>query len=114
MHHISEEYLKAIIWLPVDQRLQHSFNVLVFKYVSNVCPHYMKKVPEYASQGRISSKNICDRLKVHVRKSGSGQKDLSYIGPSIWTKLPSSVKRNINLNTSKHDVKQHYLQELRM
>ena len=34
-----------------------------------------------------------------------GQKSLLYIGPSVWNKLPSSMKRNINLNMFKYDVK---------
>ena len=86
----------------------------IFKYVNNACPYYMKEVFEYASQGRISSRNNCTRLKVPFRKTTMGQKSLSYIGPSVWNKLPSSLKRSISLNTFKHDVKKSYLQELRM
>ena len=74
----------------------------------------MKEVFEYASQGRISLRNNYARLKVPFRKSTMGQKSLSYIGPSIWNKLPSSMKKTLCLNTFKHDVKKHYLQELRM
>ena len=114
MYHISEEDFKAINWLPVDQRVQQSLNVTVFKYVNNACPYYMKEVFEYASQGRISSRNNCTRLKVPFRKTTMGQKSLSYIGPSVWNKLPSSLKRSISLSTFKHDVKKSYLQELRM
>ena len=54
MHHISEEDSKAINWLSVDQRVQQSINVTVFKYVNNACPYCMKEVFEYASQGRTS------------------------------------------------------------
>ena len=107
MHHISEEDFKTISWLPVDHRVQQSLNVTVFKYVNNAFPYYMKEVFEYSSQGRISSRNNYARLKVPFRKTTTGQKSLSYIGPSVWNKLPSSVKRNINLNTFKHDVKKH-------
>ena len=57
MHHISEEDFKTINWLPVDQRVQQSLNVTVFKYVNNACPYYMKEVFEYASQSRTSSRN---------------------------------------------------------
>ena len=85
MHHISEDF-KTINWLPVDQRVQQRLNVTVFKYV-NACPYYMK-VFEYASQGRISSKNNYARLKVPFGKTAIGQKSLSYIGPSVWNKLP--------------------------
>ena len=68
MHHISEEDFKTINWLPVDQRVQQSLNVIVFKYVNNACPYYMKEVFEYASQGRISSRNNYAKLKVPFRK----------------------------------------------
>ena len=74
----------------------------------------MKEVFEYASQGRISSRNNYARLKVPFRKTTMGQKSLSYIGPSVWKKLLSSMKRNISLSKFKHDVKKHYLQELRV
>ena len=68
MHHISEEDFKTINWLPVDQRVQQSLNVIVFKYVNNACPYYMKEVFEYASQGRTSSRNNYPKLKIPFRK----------------------------------------------
>ena len=114
MYHISEEEFKTINWLPVDQRVQQSLNVTVFKYINKVCPYYMKEVSEYASQGRISSRNNYAKLKVPFRKTTMRQKSLSYIGPSFWNKLPSSMKRNISLNKFKHDVKKHYLRELKI
>ena len=43
-----------------------------------------------------------------------GQKSLSYNGRSVWNKLASSMKKKISLNTLKHDVKKHHLQDLRM
>ena len=107
MHYISEENFKTINWLPLDQRVQQSLNVTVFKYVNKACPYYMKEVFEYASQGRISSRNNYAKLKVPFRKTTMGQKS-----PSVWNKLPSLMKRNISLNKFKHDVKKHYLQEL--
>ena len=114
MHHISEEDFKTINWLPVDQRVQQSLNVTVFKYVNKACPYYMKEVFEYASQGRISSRNNYAKLKVPFRKNTMGKKSLLYIGDSVWDKLSSSIKRNISLNEFKHDVKKHYLRELRI
>ena len=63
----------------------------------------MKEIFEYLSQCRISSKyNLM------------GHRILSYICPSVWNKLPSSMKKNVSLDTFKHDVKKHYLEELRM
>ena len=73
----------------------------------------MKEVFDYASQGRISSRNNYTKLKIPFRKTTMGQKSLPYIGPSVWNKLPSSMKRNTGLNKFKHDVKKHYFRELR-
>ena len=86
----------------------------VFKYVNNAYPYYIKEVFKYASQDRISSINNYARLKVPFCKTTMRQKSFSYIVRSVWNKMPSSKKRNISLNTLKHDVKKHYLQELRM
>ena len=114
MHDISEEDFKTINWLPVDQRVQQSLNVTVFKYVNKAWSYYLKEVFEYASQGRISSRNNYTKFKVPFGKTTMGQKSLSYIGPSVWSKLPSLMKGNMSLNKFKHDVKEHYLQELRI
>ena len=70
---------------------EDSLNVTVFKYVNNACHYYMKEVFEYASQGRINSRNNYTRLKFPLRKTTIGQKILSYTGPSFWNKFQSSI-----------------------
>ena len=95
MDHTSEEDFATINWLPVDQRVQQSLNVTVFKYVNNACPYYMKEVFEYAWQDRISLRNNYARLKVPFRKTTMGQKSLSFIGPSVGTKFPSQWKETL-------------------
>ena len=114
MHHFSEKDFKTVNWLSVDQRVQQSLNITIFKYVNDACLYYMKEDFEYASQGRISKRDNHARLKVPFCKTTTGQRSLSYIGLSVWNKLPSSMKRNISLNKFKHDVEKHYLQELRV
>ena len=48
----------------------------------------MKEVFEYGPQGRISSRNNCTKLKAPFCKTTMGQKSFSYIGASVWNKLP--------------------------
>ena len=72
MHHISEEDFKTINWLPVDQRVQQSLNVTVFKYVNKACRYYMKEVFEHAPQRSINSKNNYAKLKVPFRETTMG------------------------------------------
>ena len=93
----------------MDQRVQQSLNVTVFKYVNKACAYYMKEVFKYVPQGRKSSRNNYAKLKFPFGKTTMGQKSLSYIGPSVLNKLPSSMKRNISLNKFEHNVKKHCL-----
>ena len=73
----------------------------------------MKEVFEYALQGRISSRNNYTRRKVPFCKTNN-VRCISCIGPSVWKKSPRSIKTNTTLNIFMHDVKKHYVQELRM
>ena len=42
------------------------------------------------------------------RKTKQGQNCLSYIGPSIWNKLPNKIKESNSINDFKHKVKDHF------
>ena len=59
---------------------------------------------------------MCGGVRLHSHssydKAYMWQESLSCIGPSVWNKLPSSIKRNISLNKFTHYVKKHSLQEL--
>ena len=53
------------------------------------------------------------KLVQPFRKTKVGQQGLSYIGPSLWNKLPPIYKRKNNLNTFKHDLKNKFLDDLK-
>ena len=52
-------------------------------------------------------------VKYSFRITNAGQMALSYIGPTIWSKTPDTLKRTKNLNTFRHNLKGHYLKDLR-
>ena len=98
MHHISEEDFKTINWLPVDQRVSTAkLKCRSFKYVNKAWPYYVKEVFEYASQGRISSRNNYAKLKVPFRKTTMRQKSLVY-----W---PLSLEQITKFNEKKYELK---------
>ena len=41
-------------------------------------------------------------------KNGT-QNALSFVGPTLWNKIPYEIKRATNLCTFKHDLKKYYL-----
>ena len=59
----------------------------------------------------IDTRNSFAKLKYPFRKTNTGQKTLSYIGPSLWNNLPETIKKTNNLNTFKHNVKSLYLNQ---
>ena len=103
MYHISEEEFKSINWLPTSKRVDQCINTITYKFVNNTYPYYLNEIFEFAPHCRIS------KLKNPFRKTNIGQKDISYIAPSIWNSLLDSIKRTNSLNTVKHNVKKHYL-----
>ena len=61
---------------------------------------------------RINRRNNFRKLNHPFRKTSTGQKGLSYIGPDIWNRIPEIIKKTRNLNTFKHKMKQYYLNDL--
>ena len=64
MHHISEEDLRSINWLPTSKR-----EFVTSKFVSNTCPYYLKEIFEFASHCRIDPRNRFAKLKISFRKT---------------------------------------------
>ena len=64
----------------------------MFLYESK-CVHHTKNIP---------------RQNINV-----GQDALSYVGSSLWNNLNKTLKPSTSLNAFKHDIKQHYFNELK-
>ena len=58
------------------------------KFVDKNCPFYLNEILEFAPQCRIDKRNSFAELNHSFRKTNTGQKTLSYIGPSLWTINP--------------------------
>ena len=64
-----------------------------------------------AENMRIDTRNSFLKLNHPFRKTSTGQKGLSYIGPAIWNRIPEIIKKTRNLNTFKHKMKHYYLND---
>ena len=65
-----------------------------------------------AQESSSSLRNSYQKLQQPFRKTDAGQNALSFIGPTLWNKVPEKIKRTANLNTFKHNLKKHFLKEL--
>ena len=60
----------------------------------------------------IHTRSSYQKLNVPHRKTNVEQKALSYVGPSLWNNLNKTLKISTSLNAFKHNIKQHYFNEL--
>jgi len=60
---------------------------------------------------RVSTRNSLLKLNQPSRKTNQGQNCLSFIGPSIWNKLPDKIKESKSINNFKHKVKEYFFEE---
>ena len=111
--HIGAKQFEEINWLNINDRFEQCVSVNIFKYFSNNSPLYMSEIFYPARNRGMSTRNSLQKLTQPFRKTNQGQNSLSYIGPSVWNKLPEKIKKSSNLNTFKHEVKRYYLNELR-
>ena len=113
MTHISHKEFETLNWLPVTERFNQCINSIVFEYVNDQCPNYLNEVFQTAPENNIQTRGSFLKLKCPFRKTNAVQMALPYIGPTIWSKTPDTLKRTKNLNTFKHNLKEHYLKELK-
>ena len=100
-----------INWLPIEDRFHQCISSTIFKFFCNKCPSYMSEIFTPVGHSQYNTRNSYLKLQQPFRKTTIGQKSLSFIGPSIWNKLPESLKKTKNVNTFKHNFKQHYFSQ---
>ena len=81
--------------------------------MNNQCPNYLNEVFQAVPESNIQTRGSFLKLKCPFHKTNAGQMALSYIGPTIWSKIPDTLKQTKNRNMFNHNLKKHYLKELR-
>ena len=112
MSTISHKEFKDLNWLPAINRFEQRVISIVFKSINSNCPYYLNEDFEFAPEGYISLRNNFLKLKQSFRNTNTGQKALSFIGPSFWNQIPETLKKTDNLNTFKHNLKKHFFNQM--
>ena len=107
------QHLEKINWLPIKERVQQSILSHVYKSLNNDSPIYMSDMFETASKSNINTRQAYSRLIQPLRKTNMALNSISYLGPSLWNKLPENIKHSSSLITFKHKVKEYFLKNLR-
>ena len=105
--HISP-LLSSLHWLPVSQRIQFKFLVLLFKVVHNLAPSYLSDlVNQYIPSRSLRSSLDPSLLTVPrpLRLKSIESRTFSVAGPSSWNNLPSSLRQAKSLTSFKSNLK---------
>ena len=95
-----DTYISQRIWnselITHDWKIQSCINLIIFKYVNDQCPNYLKEVFEIAPKKNIQTRGSFQKLECSFGKANAGQMALSYIGPTLWRKTPEMLKQTKN------------------
>ena len=95
--HLNPFHFRKTNWLPVSDRVEYCIANTVFQYWNRIVPEYIHEMFQ-PSLCRYSTRSQM-ALDIPLRKTNTGQKSLSYLGPKIWCKIGPSIK-NVRTSTS--------------
>ena len=108
----SKDSLQTLHWLPIRSWINFKIAVMVYKYLHGKAPEYLWNLLITYVPGRegLRSETIIDRLIVpRTEKKTLAERTFSVVGPTLWNSLPSDVKWQKTLNTSRRALKLTYL-----
>ena len=107
--HISP-LLSSLHWLPVSQRIQFKFLVLIYKVVHNLAPSYLSDLLNQHTPSRALRSCSDPSLLIiprPLRLKTIDSRAFSVAGPSSWNDLPSSLRQAQSLSSFKSKLKTH-------
>ena len=93
--HIDPSHFRKINWLPVSDRVKHCIVNTVFKHWNGIVAGYIHEMFKL-SLCRYSTR-LQMALEIPLKKTNTGQIDLSFSGRKLWSKIGPSIK---NVRTS--------------
>ena len=100
--------LKALHWLPVDQRVVFKILLLTHKAINNLAPsHITQLVVCYNPPRSLRSggKSLLEVPKVRLKSYGDGA--FSVAAPKLWNDLPLEIKLSPSVAVFKSRLKAH-------
>ena len=105
---IDPSHFRKINWFPVSDRVECANTV--FKYWNGIVPGHLYEM-FMPSLYRCSTR-LQVALDIPLRKTNTGQKSLSFLGPKIWSKIGPSIKNVRTSSSFMHAIKKNILLHL--
>ena len=111
--HSATETLRQLHWLPIWQRIKHKLLNIVFTWLNDKAPAYLKNLLVLNGNRRgLRSENDIQRLVVPlVRNKTFAARLFSVLGPTWWNQLPNTIKASQTVEQFKKLLKTHLFRE---
>ena len=111
--HIGTNEFVKINWLPTKNRVEQCLALKVYKYFKRIAPSYVNDI-FLRSQNSYNTRRSQTALDIPLKKTNTGQKSISYLGPSLWNKLDSHLRVAPTTIAFTHNYKKHILKDLQI
>jgi hypothetical protein len=97
--------LHQLHWLPVEQRISYKVALLTFKTLQTNSPKYLSDFLVQYKPMRSLRSDRENYLVVPRVCSVAGRRSFSYVAPTLWNSLPSSVRHASSLSSFRSQLK---------
>ena len=106
-------YLKRLHFLPVKSRINYKIAMLTYKCLNNKAPQYPQNLIQI-KQPNDSLRSSTDLMILEYptfEKAEYKKRRFSYAAPTVWNRLPRSVRCSPSLKRFKKDLKTFYFND---
>ena len=106
----SRDYLMALHWLPVWERIEYKILTLVYKCIVREAPAYLMDMIQERDihwEGLRSNRDHKSLVVPQTRRQTFASKSFSVVGPMLWNSLPNTIKQSNTLDVFKTKLKTH-------
>ena len=106
--------LKALHWLPIQQRIEYKITLLTFKALNGQAPPYRANLLERYQPTRTLRSQDSNLLKPpirHTRLQAYGARAFVYVAPELWKQLPPHMRHISNITEFRRALKTHKFRE---
>ena len=107
------EILKALHWLPVQQRIDYKIATICHKCFYGGAPDYLKELIIKKTNSRSLRSSSDTTILIKPRKSLKtyGERSFEFYAPLVWNSLPKRLRELNNITLFKKQLKHHLFVE---
>lgn len=104
-----KDMLYSLKWLNVEQIIEQSTIILIYKIANNLTPQYLQNFLIKRSSVHMHLTRNCDDYHIERSNSNILKKSLFNEGLKLFNNLPNEIKQSKNIQTLKHKTKLLYI-----